>query len=411
MKQTWRWFGPPDITSIDDAAQAGAQGVVSALHHIPPGAPWPPEEIAKRQQQIARLKNGAPSRLTWDVVESLPVSEDIKKQQGAWRTHLAAYRESLHNIANAGIRVICYNFMPLLDWTRTDLAWRLPNGGTCLRFDMVDFAAFDMHILARPGAAEDHDEPLRTAAGERAAAMSATRKQTIARNVLCGLPGEAQAPSLETLREQLRDYDAIKEETLRTHLIDFLAEVAPTAEKLGLQLCCHPDDPPIPLLGLPRVMSTEQHYKKVMDAVDLPANGITLCAGSLGARPDNDLPGMMTRLGERVRFLHLRNVTRETEGPHCSFHEAEHLAGDIDMVALIAAALKEEARRKAQGRADCSLPMRPDHGHDILDDLKRGARPGYPSIGRLKGLAELRGVITALEAHSDTRSNAGNGAQ
>ena len=397
MKQTWRWFGPADIVCIDDVAQAGAQGVVSALHHVPVGSVWPAEEIARRQDEISRLKDGAPSGLRWDVVESLPVSEDIKRQKGDWRAHLANYRESLRNIAGAGMRVICYNFMPVLDWTRTDLAWKLPNGGRCLRFDVVDFATFDMHILARGGAEEEYDEPLRAAARERFATMSAAQRERIARNVICGLPGGANRLSLDDVREQVRGYDGINEEGLRGHLIDFLAEVAPTAEELGLRLCCHPDDPPIPLLGLPRVMSTERQYQMIMDAVDVPANGITLCAGSLGARPDNDVPGMMTRLGERVRFLHLRNVIRESEGVRCSFHEAEHLGGDTDMVALIEAALKEEARRKTAGCADWSLPMRPDHGHEILDDLKRATQPGYPSIGRLKGLAELRGVITALE--------------
>ena len=400
MQQTWRWFGPPDKVSVDDAAQAGAQGLVSALHHIAPGAVWPREEIAKRQEEASRLRSGAPSGLAWDVVESLPVSEDIKKQSGEWREHIANYRESLTHLAEAGIETICYNFMPVLDWTRTDLAWPLPNGGTCLRFDLVDFAVFDLHILKRPRADSDYDEELREKAGERFASMDEAQRKKLARNILCGLPGGGPDMSMEEARAHLAQYDGIDEERLRRHLVDFLSEVAPHAERFGLRLCCHPDDPPFPLLGLPRVMSTEAHYQAVMDAVDIPANGITLCAGSLGARPDNDLPGMVERLGERIRFLHLRNVTRETPGARCSFHEAEHLGGDTDMVALIASVLREEARRKADNRADCSIPMRPDHGHDILDDLKRESQPGYPAVGRLKGLAELRGVITALEAQS-----------
>ena len=396
MKQTWRWFGPNDLVKIDDILQAGAAGVVTALHHLPAGAVWTPGEIARRKDEIARRADGTPSGLAWEVVESLPVSEDIKRQTGDWKAHVAAYKESLANIADAGIEVVCYNFMPVLDWTRTDLAWRLPTGGTCMRFDLTDFAAFDLHILKRPGAEHDHDEALRAAAARRFAAMSQAEQQAITGNVVFGLPGAAERLSLDDVRAHLADYAATSEETLRGHLVDFLSEVVPLAERLGLRLCCHPDDPPFPLLGLPRIMSTEAHYRAIMEAVDSPANGITLCSGSLGARPDNDLPGMMARLGDRVHFLHLRNVTRETAGIRGSFHEAEHLGGDTDMVALVAAALHEEARRKAAGRSDCSIPFRPDHGQDILDDLGRRAQPGYPAIGRLKGLAELRGVIAAL---------------
>lgn len=396
MKQTWRWFGPKDLVSIDDVAQAGATGIVTALHHVTTGAVWSAEEIAQRQHEVARMKDGAPSSLTWDVVESLPVSEDIKKQQGDWRAHLDNYRTSLGHLAEAGVEVICYNFMPVLDWTRTDLAHRLSNGATCMRFDLADFAAFDLHILARPGAAEDYDDALKDEAARRFADMDDTARDAMARNVVFGLPGAAENFTLEDVRRHLAEYASISEDRLRANLIDFLSEVVPTAEKLGLRLCCHPDDPPFPLLGLPRVMSTEAQYNAVLSAVDSPANGVTLCSGSLGARPDNDLPGMMERLGDKVHFLHLRNVKRESGDIRGSFHEAEHLGGDTDIVALIEAALKEEAKRKAAGRADHSIPFRPDHGQDILDDLGRRAQPGYPSIGRLKGLAELRGVIAAL---------------
>ncbi|KHQ50865.1 mannonate dehydratase [Mameliella alba] len=396
MKQTWRWFGPKDLVTTDDVAQAGAEGIVSALHHVPTGTVWSRDEIAKRQAEIARLSDGSPSGLDWAVVESLPVSEDIKKQQGDWRQHIANYKESLHNLAASGLEVICYNFMPVLDWTRTDLAWRLPSGATCMRFDLTDFAAFDLHILARDGARKDYDAALQEAAARRFAAMTDEAKEALAGNVVYGLPGAAERFSLEDVRAHLAEYAAMSEATLRGHLVDFLSEVAPVAQELGLRLCCHPDDPPFPLLGLPRIMSTEAQYRAVMEAVDLPANGITLCSGSLGARPDNDLPGMMERLGDRVHFLHLRNVKRETTEVRGSFHEAEHLGGDTDMVALVEAALREEARRKAAGRSDWSIPFRPDHGQDILDDLGRKAQPGYPSIGRLKGLAELRGIIAAL---------------
>nr|WP_194362138.1 mannonate dehydratase [Rhizobium daejeonense] len=397
VRQTWRWFGPKDLVSIDDMLQAGVEGVVSALHHVRTGDVWSKDDIACRQAEISRMKDGAPSGLKWEVVESLPVSEDIKKQKGDWKAHIANYKQSLANLRAAGIEVVCYNFMPVLDWTRTDLAYRLPNGATCMRFDLIDFAAFDIHILARAGAAEDFPADIVTAAASRFAKMSDKDRDDLARNVVFGLPGAAENFTLEDVRQHLAEYARISRETLRAHLVDFLSEVAPVAQELGLRLCCHPDDPPFPLLGLPRVMSTEADYQYILDAVNLPANGVTLCAGSLGARPDNDLPGMMARLGDRVHFLHLRNVRRESVDVMGSFYEAEHLGGGTDMVALIAAILREERKRRAAGRSDLSIPMRPDHGQDILDDLTRKAQPGYPSIGRLKGLAELRGVITALE--------------
>ncbi len=397
MRQTWRWFGPKDLVSVDEMLQAGVQGVVSALHHVPTGEVWEPMEIALRQQEIGRRADGSPSGIAWEVVESLPVSEDVKKQKGEWRAHLENYRTSLKNLAAAGIEVVCYNFMPVLDWTRTDLAWRVGHGGTCMRFDYADFAAFDIHILKRPGAVMDYPEGLRDEAGQRFEAMDEARRAGLARNVVFGLPGSAQGITLDDVRAHLAEYGAISPEQLRANFIAFLEEVIPTAEEVGIRMCCHPDDPPFPLLGLPRVVSTEADYRALLDAVPSPANGVTLCSGSLGARPDNDLPGMMRRLGPSVHFLHLRNVTRESPDIAGSFHEAEHLGGGTDMVALIAAALAEERRRAAEGRADTSIPFRPDHGQDILDDLKRQAPPGYPAIGRLKGLAELRGILTALD--------------
>ncbi|MEM8728352.1 MAG: mannonate dehydratase [Pseudomonadota bacterium] len=396
MRQTWRWFGPKDLVSVDDMLQAGVEGVVSALHHVLPGQVWTAEEIARRQADIAFMSDGAPSGLAWEVVESLPVSEDIKKQSGDWRAHIAAYKQSLHNLQAAGIKVVCYNFMPILDWTRTDLAYRLHNGATCMRFDLIDFAAFDIHILARTGAGEDFPEAVVAEAGARFAAMSDGARAGLIQNVVTGLPGAAENMSLEDVRAHLAQYDRISADQLRTHLIDFLSEVVPVAQALGLRLCCHPDDPPFSLLGLPRIMSTEADYRTVMEAVDLVENGITLCSGSLGARPDNDLPGMMERLGARVHFLHLRNVAREGDAVMGSFHEAEHLGGDTDMVALLAAVQGEERKRRAAGRSDASIPMRPDHGQDILDDQGRKTQPGYPAIGRLKGLAELRGIWAAL---------------
>ena len=397
MRQTWRWFGPKDLCSIDDITQVGAVGVVSALHHVPNGVVWTPEEIAKRYEEIATRKDGTPSGLTWDVVESLPVSENIKKQKGSWREHIANYKISMRNLAESGMEVICYNFMPVLDWTRTDLRWTVPNGGSCMRFDINDFAAFDIYILKRPGAAVDYTNAIADEAGRRVAAMSEDEKKTLGRNVTMGLPGSTESMSLEDVQAHLDEYGNISREQLRKHFVHFLEEVVPEAEKLGLRLCCHPDDPPFALLGLPRIMSTEADYKYILDAVDSPSNGMTLCSGSLGARPDNDLPGMMERFGPKVHFLHLRNVKRDNDDIVGSFFEAEHLGGDTDMVALIAAIVREERRRKAEGRKDAIIPMRPDHGQDILDDLGRRAQPGYPTIGRMKGLAELRGVMTALE--------------
>lgn len=397
MRQTWRWFGPKDLASIDDIVQAGAAGVVTALHHVPNGVVWTPEEIARRQAEVRVRKDGSPSGIAWEVIESLPVSEDIKKQKGAWREHVANYKQSLRNVAAAGLDVVCYNFMPVLDWTRTELRWTLPNGGSCMRFDINDFAAFDIHILARPGAEGDYSNAVTDEAARRFAAMSEDGKKQLARNITMGLPGSTEAMTLDDVRAHLNEYGHISPEQLRRHFIDFLSEVVPVAEKLGVRLCCHPDDPPFALLGLPRIMSTEADYTAILGAVDSPANGVTLCSGSLGARPDNDLPGMMERLGPKVHFIHLRNVKRDSEAIAGSFYEAEHLGGDTDMVALIAAIVTEEARRRGEGRADHQIPMRPDHGQDILDDLNRRAQPGYPTIGRLKGLAELRGVMTALE--------------
>ncbi len=396
MRQTWRWFGPGDLTSIDDMRQAGVEGVVSALHHVPTGAVWTLDEIEKRQDEIGRMKDGSPSALRWEVVESLPVSEDIKKRKGDWRGHVANYKESLANLAARGLETICYNFMPVLDWTRTDLAYRVDHGGTCMRFDLIDFAAFDIHILKREGAAKSFGSEVAEAADARFAAMSEARQVELASNVTAGLPGSTESMSTQDVLHHIGEYDAIDADRLRANFVAFLEEVTPVAEKLGMRLCCHPDDPPFPLLGLPRIMSRADDYRHILGAVDSPASGMTLCSGSLGARADNDLPAIMREFAPRVHFLHLRNVTLETPGTPASFHEAEHLGGNTDMVALIAEIVKEEARRKAAGRADHQIPMRPDHGQDIIDDLIRKGQPGYPTIGRLKGLAELRGIMTAL---------------
>lgn len=396
MKQTWRWFGEQDVVSLQDIEQAGAQGIVTALHHIDNGEVWSLEEIEKRKTQISKRKSGEPTQLTWDVVESLPVSEQIKKQDADWQTHIENYKLSLENLAKCGLEVVCYNFMPILDWTRTDLSWRLPNGAQCMRFDYIDFAAFDLFILKRKDAEQSFEGSIVEEAKTRLEKMNETQKTQLAHNIVAGLPGANQNLSMDDIKNLLETYADIDEAKLRNNLYTFLEEVIPTAERLGIRMCCHPDDPPFSLLGLPRIMSTEADYTQMVDAVDSPANGITLCSGSLGVGVENDLPGMMQRLGDKVHFLHLRNVALDEQTTPCSFYESEHLEGNTDMVALIASILDEEAKRKSAGRKDWNIPMRPDHGQDILDDLNREAQPGYPAIGRLKGLAELRGVSTAL---------------
>ncbi len=393
MRHTWRWFGPIDKVSVQDAAQAGAQGIVSALHHIPTGEVWPMDQIVKRHEEI---KAGG---LIWDVVESVPVSESIKTQTGDWRSHLANWQETLRRLSASGIRTVCYNFMPVLDWTRTDLRWTARHGAKAMRFDLIDFVAFDLHLLKRPGATEDYAEAIREKAASRFAEMSDERRAGLSKNIGAGLPGSADGYTLPQLLELLQTYSGITREKLQRHLVDFLSEVTPVAESVGINICAHPDDPPWALLGLPRILSSEEDYLHMLNAVDSPANGVTFCTGSLGARASNDLAGMVKRLAPRIHFVHLRNVHREEEGTPCSFFEDEHLEGDTDMVAVIAELLAEEKRRKAQGRPDHQIPMRPDHGQEILDDLKRGAQPGYPAIGRLKGLAELRGIERAL-SHS-----------
>ena len=390
MRHTWRWFGPIDKVSVRDAAQAGAEGIVSALHHIATGEVWPVDEIARRHEEI---KAGG---LVWDVVESIPMSEDIKTQSGDWKRHIANWQETLRRLSASGIRTVCYNFMPILDWTRTDLRWETGHGAKAMRFDLVDFAAFDIHILKRPEAAGDYPDWLTDEAARRFSGMQDAKIVALGKNIGAGLPGSADGYTLDQLLEKLRSYQGINRERLQQNLVDFLSEVAPVAEQVGINICAHGDDPPWSLLGLPRILSTEADYAHMLDAVDIRANGVTLCTGSLGARPDNDLPFIATRFADRIHFVHLRNVTRDTDTVPCSFFEDEHLEGATDMVAVIAALVSEEARRREEGREDHQIPMRPDHGQEILDDLTRGAQPGYPAIGRLKGLAELRGIERTL---------------
>ena len=396
MRQTWRWFGPQDRVNALDSRQAGAEALVCSLYHLPPGQVWSLEEIQQRQAEARVMPDGRPTGTEWEVIESLPVSEDIKTQSGNWREHVSNWNQSLENIARSGLEVVCYNFMPILDWTRTDHRFELPHGGTAMTFDLVNFAVFDIHLLGRAGARDSFPEAIVAEADRRVIDMSETQKQSLADAIIAGLAGAVESWTIQTLRDALARYTEIDTEKLRRNHFDFLEAVVPTAEKLGLRLCCHPDDPPFSLLGLPKVMSTEEDYRRMVEAVDSPANGITLCAGSLGSREDNDIAGMVERLGSKIHFAHLRNVTRYHSGVPTGFLEDDHLGGDVDMVAVVQALLAEQKRRQAAGRKDWQIPMRPDHGHDLLDDAQRGARAGYPAIGRLKGLAELRGVMHAL---------------
>ncbi|MBI6152695.1 mannonate dehydratase [Serratia surfactantfaciens] len=388
MEQTWRWYGPNDPVSLDDVRQAGATGVVTALHHIANGEVWPIDEIRARQALLAE------KGLVWSVVESVPVHEEIKTHSGDWRRHIANYQQTLRNLAACGIDTVCYNFMPILDWTRTDLAYPLPDGSKALRFDQTAFAAFELHILQRTGAEADYTSEERSQAAAYFAAMSEEEKNRLTGNIIAGLPGAEEGYTLEQFRRRLAEYDGIDKVRLRENMAVFLRAIVPVAEEAGIRLAVHPDDPPRPILGLPRIVSTLEDMQWLKQTVDSIHNGFTMCTGSYGVRADNDLVRMIETFGDRIHFTHLRATCRE-ENPK-SFHEGAHLQGDVDMVAVIEAILTEELRRQRAGDRR-PIPMRPDHGHQMLDDLKKKTNPGYSAIGRLKGLAELRGVELALK--------------
>ena len=397
MKQTWRWYGPNDPVNLGDIKQAGVEGIVTALHHISPGEVWTIEEIEKRKTEIARLPDGSASGMLWDVVESVFISDDIKARIGDWRQQLDHYKQTLRNLAAADIRVVAYHTMPVLDWTRTNLKWKHPNTGLALRFDHCEIAVFDIHILARKGAIESYPEEIVMRAADLFAHMDDVEKATLTQTLTAGLPGAGQGWTLAEFSDRLAVWDDISAAQLRQNHYDFLAEIAPLAENLGLRLACHPDDPPFSILGLPRIMSTQADFQAMFDAVDLPANGMTFCVGSLGARADNDLPKIIRDLGSRIHFAHLRNVRRETDSVPCTFYEDDHLAGSTNMIHVIEALVKEEKRRKSAGERIATIPMRPDHGHELLTDIGAGGNPGYTAIGRLRGLAELRGAMLAIE--------------
>lgn len=389
MEQTWRWFGPDDPVPLAHVKQAGATGIVSALHHLPTGAAWPVAEIGRRKAEIEA------AGLAWSVVESIPVSEDIKTRTGQWRAHLDAYGQSIRNLAACGIRTVCYNFMPVIDWTRTDLSYRLPDGSLSLRFDATAFAAFDVFILKRPGAEDEHGPARVAAARALYDAMDEAARLRLTRTIIAGLPGAEETYTLAMMGDALARYHGAGTDDLRAQLGDFLDAVAPVAEEAGVRLALHPDDPPRPLLGLPRIVSTADDIRWILERYQAPNNGLTFCTGCYGVRPDNDLVAMVREFSDRIHFLHLRATRREDDA--LSFHEAAHLDGDVDMVGVIREVLTAERERAAQHRPDAAIPMRPDHGHQMLDDLGKRVNPGYSAIGRLKGLAEIRGVERAVK--------------
>ncbi len=397
LEQTWRWYGPSDPVTLADIRQAGATGIVTALHEVPIGEVWTEEAISERKRLIEWDETCSPrcSRgLTWSVIESIPVHEDIKQGRSTRDEWIEKYKESIINVGKVGIPVVTYNWMPVVDWTRTNLAMKLEDGAKALSFDMVEFAAFDLFILKRKGAQNSYSAEIIKLAKAKFESMNSEQRYTLQKNIIAGLPGGQEGYSLDDFSQRLTEYDDIDDNKYRENLKYFLEQIVPVAIESGVRLAIHPDDPPISLFGLPRIVSTETDLQYIVNIVDSISNGLCICTGSLGVRPDNDLPGIIERLGHRINFLHLRSTQRDTHG---SFHEASHLRGDVDMYKVMVASLKEEKKRKALNRRDEHIPMRADHGHTILDDLNKKTNPGYSAIGLLRGMAELRGLELAIE--------------
>lgn len=392
LEPTWRWYGPNDTITLAQIEQTGATGIVSALHHIPAGEIWPVDEIEKRIDEIEWDRSGATPRrrnLRWSVVESVNIHESIKMGATARDGYIEKYKATLQNLASCGIRIVCYNFMPVLDWTRTALHHPLKDASTALRYDKIALAAFDLYLLQRENAANEWSEADKQEAKEYLATLDEAQTSQLKNTILAGLPGTKDVLSVEHFQKILNQYEGITRADLKENLAYLLQEVTPVAEELGIKLCIHPDDPPIPILGLPRIVSTEEDLTELLAMADSPANGITFCAGSLGANPDNDLPGIVQRLGHRIHFIHLRSVQREANG---SFYEANHLEGDSRLAETMVAFVKEQQKRLAAGREDVSMPFRPDHGHEMLQDMGQPHIAGYSLLGRMRGLSELRGL-------------------
>jgi mannonate dehydratase len=397
MEQTWRWYGPEDPVSLSDIRQAGATGIVTSLQDIPIGDVWPLEALQERKRMIEWDDSLSPARnrgLSWSVVESIPVHEDIKLGLPGRERYIENYKQSIRNVGAIGVKTVCYNFMPVLDWTRTDLEFELEDGSLALRFDVDAFAAFDLFMLKRPGAAQDYSEARQQAAREYFERMTEEQKEVLQHNIIAGLPGGQEGYSLAQFQEKLNAYRNVNDSRLRSNLACFLQQIVPVAIESDVKLAIHPDDPPYPLFGLPRIVSTEEDLRQILSVYDTVYNGFTLCTGSYGVRGDNDLVRMVEKYGSKLNFAHLRSTQREPNG---SFFEAAHLQGNVDMFRVMRAILKEEKLRIALGRRDPHIPMRADHGHTILDDLNKKTNPGYSAIGLLRGMAELRGLELGIE--------------